>query len=117
VRVKRRAGKAVKKPRWIALAAAVVVLTVAWMTRSIAIDAYMADDYVVITSITNAKKACLETNDTEACTYASAPGYTRLKAKCSETLNDVILARICPVGMIQGRDIETDRAFGARKHP
>jgi hypothetical protein len=69
----------VKKQGWIALAAVVAVVTVAWSARSIAIDAYMADDYVVTNSITNAKKACLATNDTEACAYTSAPGYTHLK--------------------------------------
>jgi hypothetical protein len=113
--LRKEMGGAVKKPGWIALAAVVAVVTVAWWTRSIAIDAYMADDFVVTNSITNAKKACLVKNDTEACAYASAPGYTRLKAMCSETLDSVVFAEVCPVGMIQGRDLETDQAFAARK--
>jgi hypothetical protein len=54
----------VKKRGWITLAAAVALVTVAWSARNIAIDAFMADDYVVTNSITNAKKACLATNDT-----------------------------------------------------
>lgn len=110
-------GAAVKKAGWIALAAVVAVVTVAWMTRSIAIDAYMADDFVVTNSITNAKKACLATNDAEACAYASAPGYTRLKAMCAETLDRVVFVDVCPIGMTQGRDLETDQAFAARKRP
>jgi hypothetical protein len=110
-------GVAVKKQGWIALAAAVTVVTVAWSARSIAIDAYMADDFIVTNSITNAKKACLATNDPEACAYASAPGYTRLKAMCSETLDGVVFVDVCPIGLAQGRDLETDRAFAARKHP
>jgi hypothetical protein len=107
----------VKKQGWIALAAAFTVVTVAWSARSIVIDAFMADDFVVTNSITNAKKACLAANDTEACAYASAPGYTRLKAMCSETLDGVVFAEVCPVGMIEGRDLETDQAFAARKRP
>jgi hypothetical protein len=107
----------VQKPGWIALAAVVAVVTVVWRTRSIAIDAYIADDFVVTNSITNAKKACLATNDTEACAYASAPGYTRLKAMCSETLDSVAFVDVCPIGMTQGRDLETDQAFAARKRP
>ena len=106
-----------KKLGWIALIVAVAVLAVAWSAKSIAIDAYMADDFVVTNSITNSKKACLASNDSEACAYASAPGYTRLKAMCSQTLDDVVFSRVCPVGMIEGRDIETDRAFAARKRP
>lgn len=106
-----------QKPGWIALAAVVAVVTVVWRTRSIAIDAYIADDFVVTNSITNAKKACLATNDTEACAYASAPGYTRLKAMCSETLDSVAFVDVCPIGMTQGRDLETDQAFAARKRP
>ena len=94
-------GLAVKEQGWIALAAAVAVV----------------DDFVVTNSITNSKQACLATNDEEACAYANAPGYTRLKAMCSETLDSVVFARVCPVGMIQGRDIETDQAFAARKRP
>jgi hypothetical protein len=77
----------------------------------------MADDYVVTNSITNAKKACLATNDKEACAYASAPGYTRLRAMCSETLDGVVFGQVCPVGMTQGRDLETDQAFAGRAHP
>ena len=110
-------GVAVKKQAWIALAAVIAVVTAAWWSRSIAVDAYMADDFVVTNSITNAKKACLATNDTEACAYASAPGYTRLKAMCSETLDSVVFVQVCPVGMVQGRDLETDQAFAARKRP
>jgi hypothetical protein len=110
-------GAAVNKQGWIFLATVAAVGTVAWSARSIAIDAYMADDFVVVNSITNAKKACLAANDIEACAYASAPGYTRLKAMCSETLDGVVFSQICPVGMIQGRDLETDQAFAARKRP
>lgn len=99
-----------KKQGWIALAAAVAVVAVAWSAKSIAIDAYMADDFVVTNSITNAKKACLATNDTEACAYASAPGYTRLKAMCSDTFDSVVFVDV-------GRDLETDQAFAARKRP
>lgn len=106
-----------KKQGWIALAAAVAAVTVVWSARSIAIDAFMADDFVVTNSITNAKKACLAANDTEACAYASAPGYTRLKAMCKETLDDVVFVQVCPVGMTQGRDLGTDQDFAARKHP
>jgi hypothetical protein len=107
----------VKKQGWIALAAAVAVVIVAWSARNIAIDAFMADDFVVTNSITNAKKACLSANDTEACAYASALGYTRLKAMCSETLDSVVFVDVCPIGMTQGRDLETDQAFAARKRP
>ena len=106
-----------KKRGWITLAAAVAVVTVAWSARNIAIDAFMADDYVVTNSITNAKKACLATNDTEACAYASAPGYTRLKAMCKETLDGVVFVQVCPIGMTEGRDLETDQNFAARKRP
>jgi hypothetical protein len=105
----------VKTQGWIVLTAAVAVVTVSWSARSIVIDAFMADDFVVTNSITNAKKACLATNDTEACAYASAPGYTRLKAMCSETMHRVVFVDVCPVGMIQGRDLETDQAFAARR--
>jgi hypothetical protein len=105
------------KKGWVGLVAAVAVVAVAWSARSIAIDAYMADEFVVTNSITNAKKACLATNDKEACAYASAPGYTRLKAMCKETLDGVVFAQVCPVGMIEGRDLGTDQDFAARKHP
>jgi hypothetical protein len=109
-------GVAVKNLDWIVLAAAVTVI-VAWSARSIVIDAYMADEFVVTNSITNAKKACLATDDREACAYASTPGYTRLKAMCKETLDGVVFAQLCPVGMIEGRDLGTDQDFAARKHP
>ncbi|MHC6156569.1 hypothetical protein ACVSQB_32935 [Bradyrhizobium elkanii] len=99
----------------IVLGAALAVVAVAWSARSIAIDAYMADDFVVTNSITNAKKACLASNDAEACAYVNAPGYTRLKAMCSETLDRVMFTEVCPIGMTQGRDLETDQAFAARK--
>lgn len=108
---------AVKKARWIALTAVVVGAMAAWMTRGIVIDTYMAGDFVVINSTMNARKACLTTNDAEVCAYARAPGYTRLKAMCSETLDDVVFADVCPIGMIQGRSLENDRAFAARKRP
>lgn len=105
------------KRGWVALAGVAVVVAVAWFARSIAIDAYMADDFVVTNSITNAKKACLAKNSAEACSYADAPGYTRLKTMCAETLDTVIFVSVCPIGMTQGRDLETDRAFAARKRP
>ncbi|MGY4227612.1 hypothetical protein ACVMIH_004973 [Bradyrhizobium sp. USDA 4503] len=106
------------RKRWlIGLTAVVVVVAAAWSARSIAIDAYMADDFVVTNSISNAKKACLAENDAEACAYAEAPSYTRLKAMCTNTLDPTVFVRVCPVGMTQGRDIEVDRAFAARKRP
>ena len=60
---------------------------------------------------------CLATNDTEACAYASAPGYTRLKAMCKETLDGVVFVQVCPIGMTEGRDLGTDQDFAARKRP
>ncbi|MHC2466695.1 hypothetical protein ACVIHD_005707 [Bradyrhizobium embrapense] len=104
--------------RWlIGLTAVIIVVGAAWSARSIAIDAYMADDFVVTNSISNARKVCLRENDAEACAYAEAPSYTRLKAMCTSTLDRTVFANVCPVGLTQGRDIEVDRAFAARKRP
>jgi hypothetical protein len=97
------------------LGAIVLAAIVAWGARNIVIDAYMADDYVVTNSITNAKIACLQKGDAEACKYADAPSYTRLKTMCRKTLDDVIFSEVCPVGMIEGRDLGTDIEFSKRR--
>ena len=101
--------------RLIVLGVIVVAAIALWSARNIVIDAYMADEFVMTNSITNAKKACVQKGNAEACKYADAPSYTRLKAMCQKTLERVIFSEVCPTEFIDGRDLQTDIEFSKRR--
>ena len=104
-----------KARTWITLILTTGVLCgTLWGAKNVIVDAFMADDLAVTNATAQARKACIDTNDTEACKFANSGSYTRLEALCAKTLSDVVFTRVCPIGMIAGRDIEADRRFGAR---
>lgn len=99
---------------WV-LAAATLGIVPVWALWDIGNDVYMASDFVVTNATMNAKRACVEKSSAEACSYAEAPGYSRLKKLCTRTLDVVIFTSVCPIELIEGRDLEVDRAFLIRK--
>src|SRR6266702_1579020 len=100
-------GCTVKARTWgVLILTMAAVVGILWSAKSMIVDAVMSNDFAVTNSTAQARKACVETNDAEACGFAESGSYTRLRTLCAETLSEVVFSRVCPIGMIAGRDLE-----------